>query len=115
MPDMAMMRRGIPPQKDIPMKLNRSAGAFARGADTVERALAINVHSDGAVSITSDQAGAKIEVDQAESGQVTVTEVLADGSTGEVITVETIAPPPAPPVPPVAPVALPAGEASKRR
>lgn len=101
------------------MKLNRSAGAFARGADTVERALSLNVHSDGAVSITSDQAGAKITVDQAESGQVTVTEVLADGSTGEVITVETVAPPlaPSPEVPLVPPVALPpvAGEASKRR
>lgn len=75
------------------MKINRSAGSFARGTDTVERALTLNVHSDGAVSLTTDVAGARVEVTQADDGKVTVAEVLADGSAGESVTIETVAPP----------------------
>jgi hypothetical protein len=73
------------------MKINRSVAPRDFGA--VERALSLNVHGDGAVSITSDQAGAHIEVSQGDDGSVAVQEVLANGDLGESITISTSAPP----------------------
>lgn len=63
--------------------VNHLTEKFAGGA--VEKALELNVHSDGAISITSDQAGAKVEVGEVDpdTGKIAISELLADGSTGD--------------------------------
>jgi hypothetical protein len=75
------------------MKINRYIGAF--NAAPVAKSLSLNTHANGAVSFSSDQAGARIDLVQAEDGSVLIAEVLSDGSAGESVTVSPNAPPPA--------------------
>lgn len=75
------------------MRVNRSVAGFGAAAP-VEKSIALTTFSDGRVEIHSDVPGARVEVTQdADSGAVTVAEVLPSGETGETVTISTSAPP----------------------
>ena len=65
------------------MLINKNAGAF-RPIGGVEKALTMNVHSTGELSVTSDIADATVDVvEDEETGTFAINEVIADGSIGE--------------------------------
>lgn len=73
------------------MKVRNLDTPFAGGP--IAKALAVNVHSDGAISISSDVPGATVSVTQDEdSGAVTIAETLPDGSAGETISIAVVTP-----------------------
>lgn len=66
------------------MKIVDEVRDKALSATPVEKALSLNLRADGTATFASDVEGAKVSANfDEETGLLSVSEVLADGSTGE--------------------------------